>query len=232
MSYNVTNLNTFKLDLANPIKSRHDLTLADKVEELQKTLRTRQIYRTEVEMRIGVLQNADYPTKSAKYWQCIREQAAMLHVAAFSSIELRKVELDIKRVLRKLDNSMLDDLDREELLIELDQLTIKKTITEDEIADRVREIRLWSDLKKELDDGTFDTENVSSSQLIDMTTRIGIQLSNLNINTVDSHEANNLFGQLSSAIELCRKNNVLDKVLTLLPTQLHNFIQLENKNGS
>lgn len=232
MSYNITNLNTFKLDLISPIKARHDLTLADKTEELQKTLRTRQIYRTEMEMRVGVLQNADFPTKSAKYWQCIREQAGMLHTLAFSSIELRKTELDIKRVLRKLDNTLLDDLDREELFIELDQLAIKKSMTEDEMSDRIREIRLWSDLKNELDDGTFDTEDVNSSQLVDITTRIGIQLSNLNINTVDSHEANNLFGQLSSAVELCRKNNVLDKVLTLLPTQIHNFIQLENKNGS
>jgi hypothetical protein len=232
MSYNITEINTYKLDLANPIKLRQDLTLADKKEELQKTLRTRQIYRTEIEMRVGVLQGADFPTKSAKYWQCVREQAGMLQILAYTSIELRKTELDIKRILRKLENIQLDELDKEELIIELDQLAIKKSIAEDEMADRIREIRLWSDLKQELDDGSFDTENINSSQLIDITTRIGIQLTNLNLNTVDSHEANNLFGQLNSAVELCRKNNVLDKVLNLLPTQLHNFIQLENKNGS
>jgi hypothetical protein len=31
--------------------------------------------------------------------------------------------------------------------------------------DRMREIRLWSQLKKEVDDGTFDKENVNTHQL-------------------------------------------------------------------
>ena len=31
--------------------------------------------------------------------------------------------------------------------------------------DRMREIRLWSKLKKEVDDGTFDKENVNTHQL-------------------------------------------------------------------
>ena len=31
--------------------------------------------------------------------------------------------------------------------------------------DRMRELKLWSQLKKENDDGTFDTKNVNAHQL-------------------------------------------------------------------
>ena len=48
------------------------------VEELRDTWTKKQIFRTETEARISVLQDAKYPTLSSKYWQCVREQSVFL----------------------------------------------------------------------------------------------------------------------------------------------------------
>jgi hypothetical protein len=44
------------------------------VGELRDTWTKKQIFRTETEARISVLQDMKYPTKAAKYWQCVREE--------------------------------------------------------------------------------------------------------------------------------------------------------------
>jgi hypothetical protein len=232
MSNNLLTLDAFKLNLPAPLSPAKNLTLADKTEELQKALRTRQIFRTHTEMMVGVLQQCDFPTKASKYWQCVREQTTMLEALSHANLDLRRTEVDIKRKIRKLQQEDLDDLDREDLEVELDGLFIKKALLEDQIADRIREIRLWSDIKSELDDGSFDTEDPNTDQLLTLTTRMGMQILNINIQTLSTHEATNLFGQFNAALEMCKKHNLLDKVLEVLPPTVHKFIELENKNGS
>jgi hypothetical protein len=45
-------------------------------DELEDTWEKKQIFRTETEMRISVLNDAKFPTRAAKYWQAVREQNA------------------------------------------------------------------------------------------------------------------------------------------------------------
>ena len=48
------------------------------VDELRDTWTKKQMFRTETEARFSVLQDNRYPTKAAKYWQCVREQSTYL----------------------------------------------------------------------------------------------------------------------------------------------------------
>ena len=48
------------------------------ISELRDTWNKKQIFRTETEMRMSVLQDYKYPTKASKYWQCVREQNVFL----------------------------------------------------------------------------------------------------------------------------------------------------------
>ena len=41
-------------------------------EELKDTWIKKQVYRTETEMRVSVLNDAKFPTNAGKYWQCVR----------------------------------------------------------------------------------------------------------------------------------------------------------------
>ena len=48
-------------------------------EELTDNWLKKQIFRTETEMRISVLNDGKHPTSASKYWQSVREMSAMAH---------------------------------------------------------------------------------------------------------------------------------------------------------
>lgn len=133
-------------------------------DELKDTWTKKQIFRTETEMRVSVLNDAKHPTKASKYWQCVREQNVFFENIMSMSFEYRKNEVEIKKTQRKL-NTELDDLEQELLQIELEEKLYAKANMELVAKDRIRELELWSKLKNELDDKSFDTQNVNTHQM-------------------------------------------------------------------
>jgi len=131
------------------------------VEELRDTWNKKQIFRTEAEMRIGVLDDGRYPSKAAKYWQCVREQSVYLENLMTLSFEYRRNDIKIKRIKKKLEIET-DEFKKELLQVDLDEKTYGKASMELVARDRMREIKLWSKLKVEFNDGTFDTQNVGA----------------------------------------------------------------------
>src|SRR6056300_1479695 len=134
------------------------------VEELRDTWTKKQIFRTETEMRFSVLNDMKYPTKAAKYWQCVREQNVYLENLMSLSFDYRRTEVKLKRLQQKLAEET-DELKKELIQIDIDEKTCAKANMQLTAKDRMREIRLWSQLKKENDDGSFDTQNVNTHQL-------------------------------------------------------------------
>ena len=45
------------------------------LQECYDSWQKKQVYRTETEMRLSVLNDAKHPTPAAKYWQSVREQS-------------------------------------------------------------------------------------------------------------------------------------------------------------
>ena len=133
-------------------------------EELRDTWTKKQMFRTETEMQFSVLNDAKYPTKAAKYWQCVREQNVFLENLMNLSFDYRRAEVKIKRLQEKLDKEE-DPLKRELLQIDIDEKTYGKASMQLVARDRMREIKLWSKFKKKFDDGSFDTKNVNTHQL-------------------------------------------------------------------
>ena len=133
-------------------------------EELRDTWTKKQMFRTETEMQFSVLNDAKYPTKAAKYWQCVREQNVFLENLMSLSFDYRRAEVKIKRLQEKLDKEE-DPLKRELLQIDIDEKTYGKASMQLVARDRMREIKLWSKFKKKFDDGSFDTKNVNTHQL-------------------------------------------------------------------
>lgn len=137
------------------------------VEELNDTFNKKQIFRTDTEARISVLNDGNFPTPASKYWQSVREQNAMLENLIAMSFDFRRNELEIKRNQRKLENS-IDEFDKEEIHINLDECLYKRTNIELVAKDRIRELLMWSQIKNELNDGTFDTKNVNTHQAVSL----------------------------------------------------------------
>jgi hypothetical protein len=134
------------------------------VGELRDTWTKKQIFRTETEARISVLQDMKYPTKAAKYWQCVREQNVFLENLMSLSFDYRRNDIKIKRLEKKIEEEK-DDLKKELWKIDLDEKIYAKANMELTAKDRMRELKMWSKLKTEFNDGTFDTQDVNKHQL-------------------------------------------------------------------
>ena len=131
--------------------------------ELEDTRNKAQIYRTETEMRYSVLNDGRFPTKASKYWQAIREQNVFYENLQQESYVYRRMLVEIKKVEEAIAKET-DELELELLEIDLEEKIWQKNNIARKATDRVREIEHWSRIKKELDDGTFDTQNVNTHQ--------------------------------------------------------------------
>jgi hypothetical protein len=132
--------------------------------ELRDTWTKKQVFRTETEMRMSVLQDMKYPTKAAKYWQCVREQNVFLENLMSLSFDCRRSEAKVKWLEKKIETEK-DEYKLTKYQIDLDEARYSLANMQLVAKDRMREIKLWSTLKKEFDDGTFDTQDVNRHQL-------------------------------------------------------------------
>ena len=51
---------------------------------------------------MSVLQDAKYPTKASKYWQCVREQNVFLENLMSLSFDARRNEVKLKKIKTKI----------------------------------------------------------------------------------------------------------------------------------
>ena len=137
-------------------------------DELVDNWKKKQIFRTETEMRISVLNDAKHPTDASKYWQSVREMGAMFDALMGLSFDMRKNAVVAERLQRKMMKAERkgDDLGMREIQIDIDQNLWEKANMRSTAHDRVRELKLWSKIKDELDNGTFDNENVDAHQAV------------------------------------------------------------------
>jgi len=143
----------------NDVKAFKEMTA-----ELRDTWTKKQVFRTETEMRMSVLQDMKYPTKAAKYWQCVREQNVFLENLMSLSFDCRRKEAKVKWLEKKIETEQ-DEYKLEKYKIDLDEERYGLANMQLVAKDRMREIKLWSTLKKEFNDGTFDTKDVNRHQL-------------------------------------------------------------------
>ena len=152
-----------ELHLNNLLEPEDLSSFKGMVEELRDTWTKKQIFRTETEMKVAVLDDGRYPTRASKYWQCVREQNVFLENLMSLSFDYRRNEAKIKYLQKKLETET-DEYKRELYQIDLDEKVYGKANMELVARDRLREIKLWSKFKLEYDDGSFDTKNVNSHQ--------------------------------------------------------------------
>ena len=132
--------------------------------EVEDSQRKKQKYRTESQMRYAILNDNSFPTRAGKYWQAVREQASMYENLVWLSFQYRADKIELERTT-ETHKKTSDKYEKQLLEIEIDKIKWRLSEAEREGKDRVREIEVWSKLKKELDDGSFDTENVETDKL-------------------------------------------------------------------
>ena len=178
------------------------------IEELRDTWTKKQIYRTETEMRFSVLSDMKYPTNAAKYWQCVREQNVYLENLMAMSFEYRRNDAKIKWLEKKLEKET-DEYKKECYQIDLDEKLYNRASMELTAKDRMREIKLWSKIKNETNDGTFDTKNVNSHQL-ESYHKIMINRKNTLTPGSSQPEVFNVLGQLETIERIKKERGQLE----------------------
>ena len=181
-------------------------------EELRDTWTKKQMFRTETEMSFSVLNDAKYPTKAAKYWQCVREQNVFLENLMSLSFDYRRAEVKIKRLQEKLDKEE-DPLKKELLQIDIDEKVYNKASMQLVARDRMREIKLWSKFKKKFDDGSFDTKDVNTHQLHSYHLTMKNKAETLTEGS-SQPEVFNVLGQLQSIERIKKENGQLEQTKT------------------
>ena len=166
------------------------------VEELRDTWSKKQMFRTETEARFSVLQDNKYPTKAAKYWQCVREQSSYLDNLMSLSFDYRRSDAKIKWLEKKIESEK-DEYKLSKYQIDLDEARFGKASMEKVAKHRMREIKMWSTLKKEFDDGSFNTKDVNQHQLESYGLQYAAKAKTLTPSSSDT-EVFNVMGQLQS----------------------------------
>ena len=181
----------------NNLLEKEDLSaFKGMVDELRDTWSKKQMFRTETEARFSVLQDNRYPTRAAKYWQCVREQSTYLDNLMALSFEYRRNDAKIKWLEGKIEKEE-DEYKRTKYKIDLDEARLGKASMEKIARHRMREIKMWSKLKKEFNDGSFNDKDVNQHQLESYHKMYAGKAKGITNNTPES-EVFNIVGQLRS----------------------------------
>ena len=178
------------------------------VDELRDTWSKKQMFRTETEARFSVLQDNRYPTKAAKYWQCVREQSSYLDNLMHLSFDYRRNEAKIIWLEKKVDLEQ-DEYKKTKYQIDLDECRFSKASMEKIAKHRMREIKMWSKLKKEFNDGSFNDKDVNQHQLESYGLQYAAKAKTLNANSSEA-EVFNVMGQLQS-LQRIKKSGELEQ---------------------
>ena len=175
--------------------------------ELKDTWTKKQMFRTETEARFSVLQDNRYPTKAAKYWQCVREQSSYLDNLMTLSFEYRRNEAKIKWLEKKVSEET-DEYKLTKYEIDLDEKRYVKASMEKQAYHRMREIKMWSKLKKEFNDGSFNDKDVNVHQLESYGRQYAEKAKQLTDQSSDTDKFN-VLGQLQSLQRIKKSGELL-----------------------
>jgi hypothetical protein len=180
-------------------------------EELADNWNKKQIFRTETEMRVSVLNDGKHPTPASKYWQSVREMSAHFDAMMNLSFELRRSDVERLKLERKMKEAELkgDMLDIMEAQIDLDQNLYGKACMEQVAHDRVRELQTWSKIKNELNDGSFDDQNVNTHQAVSLRLTLENRVASLGAGSSPS-EVLNAVGPLQTVQRLAKDGTLLN----------------------
>ena len=181
----------------NNLLEKEDLSaFKGMVDELRDTWSKKQMFRTETEARFSVLQDNRYPTRAAKYWQCVREQSTYLDNLMALSFDYRRNDAKIKWLEGKIEKEE-DEYKSTKYQIDLDEARFGKASMEKVARHRMREIKMWSMLKKEFNVGSFNDRDVNQHQLESYHKMYAGKAKSITSSTPES-EVFNIVGQLRS----------------------------------
>lgn len=218
--------NIEKADLLTPELTQKITALAP---ELGHVFKTQTVWRTETEIRCSVLNDMNFPDNASKYHQAKIEQLVFFEQLLHLSFEFRTLKQDLnileaeaEEIEYKLQNEELKSFEIKKLTAELN----KKNIEIEEklfgiqhyqiqARERIREIEIWSKIKDEVDDGSFDKDAKDTNQLISISRRYIQEAWNavhMGKNS-DISSFNNITAQFHSMVKECIARGIFEELM-------------------
>jgi len=191
--------------------------LTGEMSQIQANWEKRQMFRTETEMNMSVLNDVKFPTAAAKYWQAIREQSVFWEQLVQLSFEYRRNELDIEEKLQALEDAKQNQpfpdqpsIEVRRLQVDLEELQFGKLGMVNTAGHRVRELKLWAGIiaREAAADPSFDTEDVNTHQLVSYALRFERQAKHVGT-AASPAELQNLMGQYHTTIRLLQEKGMI-----------------------
>jgi len=250
-------LNVFKgLNLIKP----EDISyLQENAPDFQERFVRRSFFRSEFEMRYGVLSDSEHPTPDSKYWQAIGEQSVHVQELTTLSYEYKKLLADMEYKKIQIDEleyqlkneEFKNDFDRRKVearlkkkQVELQEKQFGLILQRKAARERMKEIRNWTkiiaELKPLVKHGLEDWEAHHPERYI---RRYGQRLQNINL--LGDNEKEHVIKHFSSFakapenqqlaseyVESCNKRNKLNNSedLKLLPEGEEQYKYLPQNN--
>lgn len=211
------------------------LQLMQAAESMEKAFFNSQIFRTETEAVISVLNDVRFPTAAAKYYQCLRELnvhqcelMGLLYDYESKQEDIRIIKAEIMELEEKLAQAEKDyekiklEAEINKKLIELRRIKFMLKGMKRTAEGRKQEIMQWDKLIRKLEPELIENgipiDDVNAHQKISYTVRfIKEAVAALTARAeFSSGEAMNLFGQLNTALTYAIKENYLQAVVNHL----------------
>lgn len=204
--------------------------IIDHKKNFQDLFEKKKIWRSRVDMEVSVLNDVKFPDNASKYWQCVRECDAFYNYLVELSFDFRRNQVKRKGLLRSLENN-IDELEKELLQIDLEELEYIITNQIQQAKHRVREIKEWVDLMAKYDDGSFDSNNIESSQLLSYAQSF-IKKYMATEDTMEGSEKINITGLLVTSLRRCEELNLTNQLLESLSEEEIDFLnKINNKKN-
>jgi hypothetical protein len=212
---------------------------------MRKAFANSQVFRTDTEARMSVLNDIKFPTPASKYYQSLREMnvhqcelANLIYDYQDKEQDIEILETDIEQLEYELSKTTISHLQkRTKARIKKAEIAIKKerfalTIMDRTVEGRKQEIQQWDKILKELEpvlkEQGIPLDDCDAHQKISYFIRHIRQAKNANPNTMGVSEANNLIGQIITNAKLIQECGLTDALVGALSQEDLAYIKQEN----
>ena len=222
---------THELSTTQLVGEEDLMLLNNNMNIIGKSLKHSQIFRTDTEARVSVLNNVKHPTPDSKYWQSMRELKVQSSELFNLNFEYKEKVIDKKELEKKLNEEYDNDFDKQRDEIKLEKLKYELLQMELTAKDRIREVNMWGNIIKELEPVMDNSKtDVNEHQLISYGARfINEYVAAIKSNAQSSpSEARNMMGLLTTTLDKIKKEGKMDLLAKQAPPETLQFLT-ENK---
>jgi len=202
----------------NDILSNADVEkLKKNMPAIQHSLKYAQMFRTDIESRVSVLNDVKFPDADSKYWQSMRELKVQSNELFYLNFNYEEKIIDIEEIELKLSKLYDNEFEKRRDIIKLKKMKYELLQMELTAKDRMREIEMWVTLQTELTKNMkHSNSDINEHQLISF----GLRFINEYVAAVkmganaSPSEARNLMGLLTSTINKINEDGKLDLLVS------------------